>query len=171
MAGSSLHTNAAEFVPWYKNFWPWFIICVLSASVLASLSVVYIAVTHPDGVVRDDWYKNGQAINRTLERDNKARELKLAARFQSDELTGELSLNMAGDLAQFPNSLELWISHPTLPKKDEHLQLRHVAEGRYVGQLAAKLEGRRYIELSTREWRLATDVVFPVAEFELSSVN
>lgn len=171
MTESLAISQNVPFVPWYKNFWPWFIIFILSCAVVASLSVVYIAVSHPDGVVRDDWYKEGQAINRTLDRDNKARALGLAAGFKVDDLTGEISLSLSGSLESVPGELELWISHPTQPEKDEHIVMHHTAGNDYVGQLTAKLDGKRYLELSTSTWRLASKIRFPNDGFELHPVN
>ena len=38
--------------PWYKNFWPWFIVILLGVSVIGSLVTVAIAYRHRDIDVR-----------------------------------------------------------------------------------------------------------------------
>lgn len=38
--------------PWYRNFWPWFIVVLLGVSVFGSLATVAIAVWHADVDVR-----------------------------------------------------------------------------------------------------------------------
>jgi hypothetical protein len=38
-------------LPWYRFFWPWFIITLLSAAVLGSVVSAYLAVTTPDVVL------------------------------------------------------------------------------------------------------------------------
>lgn len=45
--------------PWYRHFWPWFVIGLLACSVSASLFTVYLAVStaepvlpRPDGSAR-----------------------------------------------------------------------------------------------------------------------
>lgn len=38
--------------PWYRNFWPWFIVVLLGVSVLGSLTTVAIAVRNADFDVR-----------------------------------------------------------------------------------------------------------------------
>jgi len=42
----------SELMPWYRNFWPWFIIALLSCAILASLASAYLAV-HTNDVVLD----------------------------------------------------------------------------------------------------------------------
>jgi len=39
--------------PWYRNFWPWFIVLLLATSVVGSLVTVAIAYRHRDIDVRD----------------------------------------------------------------------------------------------------------------------
>jgi len=41
----------ASGTPWYRSFWPWFIIALLSAAVVGSLTSAYLAVTTPDLVL------------------------------------------------------------------------------------------------------------------------
>jgi hypothetical protein len=40
--------------PWHREPWPWFIIGLLSAAVIASLVTLYIAVANPDYPVIDE---------------------------------------------------------------------------------------------------------------------
>lgn len=37
--------------PWYRQFWPWFIISLPAISVIASLTTLWIAISHPDSTV------------------------------------------------------------------------------------------------------------------------
>ncbi|MCF5032381.1 FixH family protein, partial [Pseudomonas syringae] len=76
--------------PWYRHLWPWIIIAILTGSVTLSLSMVFIAVTHPDPLVTDNYYEAGKGINRSLNREVLAQTLKLHARLHMDELTGEV---------------------------------------------------------------------------------
>jgi hypothetical protein len=41
-----------EGSPWYRNFWPWFIVVLLGVSVVGSLVTVAIAYYHRDVDVR-----------------------------------------------------------------------------------------------------------------------
>ena len=43
--------------PWYKQFWPWFIIALPASVVIASFFTLYLAVSNPDQlIVTDDEY-------------------------------------------------------------------------------------------------------------------
>lgn len=44
----STHTDSA---PWYRNFWPWFIIAMLSSAVAGSFVSLYFALHTPDVVL------------------------------------------------------------------------------------------------------------------------
>lgn len=35
-------------LPWYRYFWTWFILGLLSAAIIASLLTLYIAIKNPD---------------------------------------------------------------------------------------------------------------------------
>lgn len=38
--------------PWYRNFWPWFLVILMGVSVLASLGTVVVAYRYADVDVR-----------------------------------------------------------------------------------------------------------------------
>ena len=40
--------------PWYRQFWPWFIIALPASAVIASLISLYLAITRPDYMVVED---------------------------------------------------------------------------------------------------------------------
>lgn len=153
--------------PWYRQFWPWFIMALPATAVVAGLTTVGIAVVNQDSVVRDDWYKEGKAINQSLERDSVATRLGLAADVKLDDLTGEVrvQLRQRGDAA-LPEQLTLYFQHPTQAGADQQLKLTR-RDGEYRGQLPHALQGRFYVELGTPEWRLLGNREFPLAEFAL----
>ena len=43
-----------EGVPWYKQFWPWFIIALPASVVVASFFTLWLAISNPDQLVVDD---------------------------------------------------------------------------------------------------------------------
>lgn len=162
---SSLH----EEKPWYRQFWPWFIMALPAASVVAGISLVIIAVKHQDALVRDDWYKEGRAINQNMARDEAAQKLGIVADVRMDTLTGEVmvSLQESATLKSLPAQLQLVLSHPTQAEADQHLVLLKRPDGRYHGQLQQALAGRFDIELGDAQWRLLTSRIFPLNEFIL----
>ncbi|MFN3587654.1 MAG: FixH family protein, partial [Moraxellaceae bacterium] len=107
-------TETPEIRPWYRQFWPWFIMSLPAAAVVAGLTTVWIAVKNQDSVVRDDWYKDGKSINQSFARDDAARARGLSARFTLDGLTGEIAVGLgATGTEDWPATLTLALSHPT----------------------------------------------------------
>jgi hypothetical protein len=41
-----------DTLPWYRQFWPWFIISLPAAAVVACMVTIWLAVTNPDAIVR-----------------------------------------------------------------------------------------------------------------------
>jgi hypothetical protein len=144
--------------PWHRHRWPWIIIAVLGGSVCLTLAMVVIAVRHPDNLVVDNYYEAGKGINRALDRELLARRLNLRASVRLDDLTGEVAVRLEG--ASQPASLQLRLISPTQPDQDRLVTLNLSAgqPGRYVGALADRVEGRRFIELlglqEGQPWRL-----------------
>ena len=50
------HANPlpGQDLPWYRQFWPWFIIALPAAAVIASFITLWLAISHPDYLVVDD---------------------------------------------------------------------------------------------------------------------
>ena len=45
-------------VPWYRQFWPWFIIALPASAVIASFISLWLAISNPDHlIVTDDEYQ------------------------------------------------------------------------------------------------------------------
>ncbi|MFY1667497.1 FixH family protein [Pseudomonas sp. Pseu.R1] len=151
-------TAATLTAPWYRHRWPWIIIGILACSVTLTLSMVTIAVNHPDNLVSDNYYEAGKGINRSLDRELLAQTLKLRATVTLDDVTGEADLRLTGDSQ--PETLVMNLISPTQPEKDRKIVLARVPAqpGRYVGQLSDNVEGRRFVELlgveNSQTWRL-----------------
>ena len=43
-----------DIEPWYKQFWPWFIIALPASAVIASFLTLWIAISNPDHLVVDE---------------------------------------------------------------------------------------------------------------------
>jgi hypothetical protein len=155
-------------LPGYRHFWFWFILALPAAVVVAGLVTVAIAFRAQDSVVRDDWYKDGKAINQSLARDDAAARLGLAAAVTVDALTGDLSVQLRHDTRDFvrPATLTLAFSHPTLAGADQNVALT-LRNGIFHGLLKAPLQGRFHVELGSPEWRLRGSREFPQAAFSL----
>ena len=47
---------------WYKQFWPWFLIALPSAAVIASFISLDIAIKHADTPVHGDYVQHGLTV-------------------------------------------------------------------------------------------------------------
>ncbi|HUF21225.1 MAG TPA: FixH family protein [Burkholderiales bacterium] len=140
--------------PWYREPWPWIVMSIPGASVVLGITLLTIAVKNQDGLVADDYYKRGLAINMVIERERHAAELGLRAQVMFSESLVRVFLQ--GDAATSP-TLKLRLVHPTLAEKDVGIVLTPIASGWYEGELARPAATRWQVQLENadRTWRLA----------------
>lgn len=139
--------------PWYQQFWPWVLILLPSTVVVAGLTTVFIANRHADDLVVDEYYKDGLAINRQLEKKQRAQELEISARLRFDK-----SLVTAHITGPVPaGELKLLMSHPLESDQDFGISLTQVETGIYRGELAQAIAPRWHWTLEQegeQGWRL-----------------
>lgn len=142
--------------PWYRQPWPWFLLLLPGVVVLASFATLFIALDNPHSLVRDDWYKDGLAINRQLAQHEYARTHHIRASLHVDTAGRQLEIRLVAPEA--PAGLRLGIVHPTDANLDVDLELQPLGDGRYGAPLPVPLEGRRYLRLEAvggaSAWRL-----------------
>ncbi|MDH5407228.1 MAG: FixH family protein [Gammaproteobacteria bacterium] len=147
--------------PWYKQFWPWFLIAIPVITVISGISMVLIASHKPDGMVVDDYYKTGLAINRTLKRDEVASKLNLSAKGNMDITAQSVQVFLTGQ--QQPLRLKLILTHPTASQQDIIIALqRQNKQGMYSGFFSQQPAGKRYLLLEPldKSWRLTGSTYF-----------
>ena len=146
--------------PWYKQFWPWFLISLPLSVVIASIVTINLAIQTNDGLVSDDYYKEGLAINQSLQRDRTAAELGVSAQLTIEESGDMVRLTLnKGSLAAYPEQLTLHLQHATHAGHDQILTLVRAPGDQYLGYLEQPIrEGVWHISLATEEWRLGTRI-------------
>ena len=138
--------------PWYRQRWPWFLILGPAIVVIAGFYTLYLALHTDDGLVADDYYKRGLAINQTLARTARSAALDLAATVDLErDGTVHARLSSSGAL---PPVVRLRLLHPTRAGLDRNAELALGPDGRYSGRLDEAAPGRRLVLVETSEWRL-----------------
>lgn len=154
-----MHSREAHR-PWYREPWTWFLMALPLTAVLAGIVTVWLAVGSDDGLVTDDYYKKGLAINQTLARDDNAEQMGLVAHLRLSE---PLSLELrAREGVTLPPGVRLLFSHPTRAGMD-HAVVLAGSGGRYQGSMESLPNGRWQIiiEDEARTWRLTGSAQIP----------
>jgi len=154
-----MNANSARTQPWYREPWPWILMAGPATVVVAGLITAWIAFHGEDGLVVDDYYKQGLAINQTLGRSEAAERLGVQAELH---FTGGRVRVILGNAA-VSGTLSLRLAHPTRAGMDQSLDMAVVQPGVYEGQLQALQPGRWHVVLEERDWRLTGDWVLPAA--------
>ena len=150
--------------PWYRQFWPWFIIALPASAVIAGLTTVWISMQTTDSLVvrSDDGVRN--AADRRLSAQRLATELGLAAAVEIDRDTGTVSAVMrSGALETIPAALNFELSHPAFADRDQRITLNKAipdSDGNpvWVGHFVTVPEGRFYAVLRAGDtWRLSAE--------------
>ncbi|MBX3652287.1 MAG: FixH family protein [Burkholderiales bacterium] len=161
-----MHNATQQLLPWYREPWPWLLMAGPVAVIFAGIATVWIAVVSSDGLVVDDYYKQGLAINQTLERGALAArlgyrgELHLAADARSVSLRLE-----AGESAVLPAQLQLRVVHPTRAGRDGLVLLRQQSPGQYGGAVPELSAGRWILVLEDMQssWRIGGTLTVPAS--------
>jgi hypothetical protein len=123
--------------------------------VAAGVATAVIAIRSNDGVVADDYYRQGLAINRALERERRAKDLAVAATLQVNEDAKRARVVLAAH-ARAPAMLRLWLIHPTRAGEDQLVALSPVGPGIFEGPIGPVRAGRWGVRLEddAGTWRL-----------------
>ncbi len=141
---------------WYREPWPWLLMLGPALVIIAGLVTAYLAVVSNDGLVEDDYYKQGLTVNQRTVRDQRAAELGIEAELvlggEGDRLR---ALLRAKEGFRLPETLNLGIAHPTRAGFDQKVTLRSEGGGVYAGGVLP-FRGRWHITLEDdrQEWRL-----------------
>ena len=142
-----------DTLPWYRQFWPWFLIMLPASVVVAGFTTLYIANRHADDLVADEYYKEGLAINRQLEKKERAAALGIEATLRIEGR--EIRVFLAGQ--ERANQIQLRLSHPLESDRDFLVTLIRSGDGQYRGSLRHPVATRWHwtLESGTPDgWRL-----------------
>lgn len=162
----------------------WLVAGIPLLTIVAGLVTLWIAFQRADSNVTEDYYKEGLAINRRIERDEQARAYRLAGHLTvsaerisagdgpsaADRMpAGDgpglmLDLTLAGESDAFEPQVTVRMTHPVRQSLDRMVVLHGLGAGRYQGRLeSAGLAGTRWtLAVETARWRLALPGLNPI---------
>lgn len=153
-----------DTLPWYRQFWPWFIIALPASAVVAGLYTLWIALQTGDSLVM----RSDDGVNTVTERiiaaEQQAAQYGLLATVSIDSLTNAVSVSIgASDATAIADTLELFMRHPTIASRDVlimlHLAMPDAAGNPlWVGHFTQPLSDRMIMTLSSEDsWRMTAE--------------
>lgn len=157
--------NQPASLPWYKQFWPWFLIALPASAVIASLYTLSLAVRTTDSLVTVSDEGMDVVAERHRAAENRAAALEISAQLSIDAASGAIHMSLKRGLMDgSPKSVQLLLSHPTDAARDRTVILDAAlpdSDGNpgFAGHFVAVPGGRWYVVLTpagdaTDQWRL-----------------
>jgi len=153
-----------DTLPWYQQFWPWFIIALPAAAVVAGLSTLWIALQTGDSLVMRSDDGVNTATERIIAAERQAAQYGLVATVTLDAQTNAVLVSItASDATDLADTLELYMRHPTMASRDVPITLRRAlpdASGNplWAGHFSQPLSDRMIMTLSSQDsWRMTTE--------------
>lgn len=143
--------------PWYKQFWPWFIISLPASAVVGGIITLIIATENADSLVVDDYYKAGLAINAQFSQQKNAAKYGFAATMKR---LPDNRLFIKFDRAiPDTDSVDLYWIHPADSEKDFQVTLRKQNDGSFQAKTDNELSGRWYLRLTNEsDWLIKSEI-------------
>jgi uncharacterized protein len=144
-----------ETQPWYKYRWPWLLMAGPAIVIVAGLFTAFLAVKSWDGVVSDDYYKQGLGVNLVKTRDHNASISGISVQINHNGNQVQAFLK-SQSVESMPEKLLLKLVHPTRNGLDQSVELNKQGAGLYRGVFAVEPEGRfnAVVEDDKGSWRL-----------------
>ena len=149
--------------PWFREPWPWLLAAGPLLVVVASLVSAWIAIRSSDGLVSEDYYRDGLAARETLSRSRHAEALGLKATLQLDKGAISIALSSRDAIYALPPALRVTFSHPARAGLDKTIVLVRAGD-RYVARAPLPASGHWLvlIEDEAASWRMMGSLVLPL---------
>ncbi|MGK7296698.1 MAG: FixH family protein [Candidatus Wenzhouxiangella sp. M2_3B_020] len=119
-----------DTTPWYRQFWPWFLLAILSWGVVSATITLSVALKNPPHMMTGDYAKLGKALVDTHVRADRAEALGLAGTLTAADGQWLLRLETTELTTR---QLMLLVQHPTDSTRDRQVVLNRAAPGEYRG--------------------------------------
>ena len=145
--------------PWYREPMVWLVISIPAAAVIVGLSMLGYSIASYDGLVADDYYKQGKTINRRLERQARAAELGITADLDFQPDNNRIVAILSGnDTLTYPDNIRLSFHHSTRASLDAHGELARISDSNYMSELQPLEKGKWYVVLETGDWKISRSI-------------
>lgn len=147
--------------PWYKQFWPWFLIAIPLSSLIVGSQVIRLATDGTNSMVVDDYYKEGKSINERLDKILKAQSLNISTLLQVEE--GSIALTFLSGQPATGEALKLNFFHVTQEDKDFNVFLTRDAAGVYRNNEVFPIKGKWRLRLTPidESWKIQKNIHLP----------
>ncbi len=146
---------------WYREPFVWLVIFFPASAVIGGIITISLAINSDDGLVVDDYYKQGLEINRVLERDKAAIQHGLQATLNFGNKLIQVRLDKNPDY-NLPKQIALNFSHHTRPGFDKDLVLDKFGDSIYQGKAPELILGKWSIQIAADDWRLLESIQIPI---------
>ncbi|MGB3727554.1 MAG: FixH family protein [Glaciecola sp.] len=153
-----------DTTPWYKQFWPWFLIAIPFSSLIVGSQVIRLATDGTNSMVVDDYYKEGKTINARLDKIIAARDLNISTELFIKD--GDIALTFLSGAPETGEALKLDFFHATQEAKDFAVFLSQDASGVYRYSDDFEVSGKWRIRLTPvdESWKVQQRIVLPQAQ-------
>ncbi|MCG2635213.1 MAG: FixH family protein [Gammaproteobacteria bacterium] len=164
--------SQALIEPWYRQFWPWFLIALPASAVVAGLVTLGIALQNPPDLVADDYYRAGLAVNRDQAKEAAAAALGVSAKVRLQPRFGLAIVDLPG---RQPGRVAIAFRHHLEARLDRVFWLEPGQDGVYRAAEPVEVPPGRWdvtLEPESGAWRLHDRLELPgVALFKLSPTS
>lgn len=122
---------------------------------IAGAITMWIAFASADGLVAEDYYKQGLAINRVIAREEASRRLGITAEVRAKD--GKLQVRLRGET---PEVIFVHLAHATRAGNDDRLRLSRVRGELYEAELPDLPAGRWRVVIEDPQgrWRITKEL-------------
>ena len=148
---SASELAAAAQRPWFRQPFVWMVIAIPLSSVIVGMVMLWLSIVSFDGMVADDYYKQGLQINRVLDREHAALAAQLSGTLKLRRADSRLVLTSAQHGYRLPGQVQVRLSYATSAGQDVAFTMTHsaaLAEDEYVGPALNLPQGRWYVYVS-----------------------
>lgn len=162
-------TLQEDQMPWYRQFWPLFIIALPVTVIIACIFLIVLSIRTADDIVSKDYYQEGLDINTVLSKMDNARQqgIQFSATLENRQINATLTI-----AANAPETLTLKLSDTMNRDKDATILLQRQPDSSYRGTLPDSINnGRFYADLSPQsgaDWLIKSVIFLPDTHIHLS---